>query len=402
MTVDLGIPRPRYLSRIRPYVGAKLIKAIVGQRRVGKSYVLAQAAQVIRSEHPDWSVVFIDLERIEWRHLRAADDLIAAVREGSGPGKTAVFLDEIQEIEGFARVVRGLAADERWDVYISGSNADLLSSDMATLFAGRAISVQVHPLSYDEFLTFHGLPDDDDALRRYLRRGGLPFLHRLPADDAAADEYLRAVLDSVVLKDVVMRHGIRSPALLERIVEFVADNVGSPTSGRNVASYLRSRGIGGSAQSVLDYLGYLVRSYAVARCAVADTVGKRLLEGLAKYYFEDLGLRASVRGSGDTETGKIVESAVFARLRVDGWDVSAGRVGDREIDFVCQKAGEVRYVQAAYLVPDGPTREWEFGALLAADGAWPRFVVSMDPLPRDWQGVRHLRLRDFLRDGLPE
>lgn len=412
MNVESIIPRPRYIERIRPYVGTKLVKAIVGQRRVGKSYVLMQVADLVRSEHPDWMVVHIDHERIEWRHVRTAEDLIAEVTMrstrgavggggGKAPAKIALFLDEVQEIEGFATAVRGFAADERFDVYLSGSNADLLSSDIATLFAGRAVRIEIHPLTYDEFLIFHEAEDSDASIDRYLRHGGLPFLCRLPADDGVVAEYLAGVLDSVVLKDVVQRYGIRSPALLERLVEFVADNVGSPTSARNIANYLKSGGMEASPQSVLDYLGYLVRSFAIARCPIGDVAGKRLLDGTAKYYFEDLGLRAFVRGSGTAETGKIVENAVYSRLRADGWEASAGRIGDREIDFVCERDGERAFVQAAYLVPDGATREREFGALLAAPGGWPRYVVSMDPLVRDWQGVRHLRLREFLKGGLP-
>lgn len=400
---DSGIPRPRYIDAIRPFIGSRLIKVITGQRRVGKSYVLAQVAAMIRMTYPDKALVYVDRERLEWRHVRTGDDLIdiasSALRDS---GQATLFVDEIQEINGFAEAIRGLAADGRWDIYLSGSNADLLSGEIATLFAGRSVSIQVHPLSYDEFLTFYGFLDDDISLRRYLERGGLPFLHLLPVEGPAAGEYLRGVYDSVLLKDIIMRHGIRNPSLLERIVEFIADNVGSPTSARSISRYLRSQGIEGAPQSVLEYLAYVARSYAIVPCLVADTVGKRILEGITKYYFEDIGLRAFVRGSGPTETGKIVENAVFCRLRIDGWDVSTGRVGDAEIDFVCDRGNDRRYVQAAYLVPDGETRAREFGSLLHAEGAWPRYVISMDPLPMDYQGIRHLSLRDFLRDGLPD
>ncbi len=396
------LPRPRYLERIRPHIGSSLIKALVGQRRAGKSCVLYQVEALIRDEHPDWETLFIDLERNEWRHVRNAENLIAEV-ESRLPqsGRLALFIDEVQEVEGYDRAIRGFAADGRFDLYISGSSADLLSGDVATIFAGRAVRIMVHPLAYDEFLVFHGLGDSDESLGRFLRYGGMPFLRELSLEDGTALEYLRGVLDTVVLRDVVLRHGIRSPALLERIVEFIADNVGSPSSARNAANWLRSRGIETSVQSVLDYIGYLVGSFAIHRCAASDIVGKRILEGNDKFYFEDLGIRRALRSFADNDVGKIVENSVYCRLRSDGWDVASGRIGSAEIDFVCEKGGQRRYVQAAYLVPDGTTRKRELASLLAAPDAWPRFLVSMDPLVADHEGIRHLRLRDFLRDGLP-
>jgi len=404
------IPRPRYMDKIRPFIGTRLIKAIVGQRRVGKSCVLLQIAELLRAEHSDWLILHIDLERLEWRHLQNGDDLVHEVsaaislRSGQGsnaaPTKVALLLDEVQQLEGYESAVRGFAADERFDVYISGSNADLLSGDIATLFAGRAIRIEVHSLTYDEFLIFNRLEDCDATLERFLWYGGLPFLANLPYDEAVLREYLAAVLDSVVLKDVVQRHGIRSPGLLERILEFAADNVGNPTSARNISNYLKSIRVETSPQSVLDYLGYLTRSFALVRCPTMDIAGKRLLEGISKYYFEDLGLRAVVRGRKDADIGKIIENAVFTRLAADGWALSSGRAGNREIDFIAER-GEARcFIQAAYLIPDTSTRDREFGTLASLQGGWPRFVISIDPIVQDFQGVHHLRLRDFLREGL--
>jgi predicted AAA+ superfamily ATPase len=403
------IPRPRYLNRIRPYFGTKIIKAVVGQRRVGKSCVLLQIAELLRAEHPDWMILHIDLERLEWRHLQTGDDLVREVSKAASSkietgahtaqAKIVLLLDEVQELKGYETAVRGFAADERFDVYISGSNAHLLSGDIATLFAGRVVRIEVHSLTYDEFLIFNKLKDNDASLERFLRYGGLPFIANLPNDDLVLSEYLAAVLDSVVLKDVVQRHGIRSPALLERILEFTADNVGSPTSARNISNYLKNIRVDASPQSVLDYLGYLTRSFALIRCPTMDITGKKILEGNSKYYFEDLGLRAVVRGNRDADIGKIVENAVFGRLAADGWTVSSGRVGDREIDFVAERGEDCRFIQAAYLIPDSSTRDREFGALVSLRGGWPRYVISMDPLVQDWQGIHHLKLRDFLRDG---
>ena len=401
------IPRPRYIDRIRPYIGTKLIKAIIGQRRVGKSYILLQLAEYLRNEHPDWFILHIDLEQLEWRHLRTGEDLVREVMSripyDAQIGRQvsiALLLDEVQQLKNFEIAVRGFAADDRFDVYISGSNADLLSSDIATLFAGRAIRIEVFSLTYDEFLTFHRLEDNDEALNKFLYCGGLPFLANLPYDDVVFREYLSAVLDSVVLKDVVDRYGIRSPSLLERILEFIADNIGNPTSARNIANYLRSIRIDASPQSVLDYLGYLTRSFALLRCPIENVGGKKVLEGIAKYYFQDLGLRSVVHNSTSSDISKIIENAVFIRLLADGWKVSTGRIGEREVDFIAEKGQGRCYIQATYLMPDKATKQREFGALAEIEGGWPRFVISMDPIVHDWQGIHHIRLRDFLRDGL--
>ncbi len=341
-------------------------------------------------------VIYIDKELSRWESVRDGTQLEAAANAAGGSARIALFIDEAQEIAGFDKALRSLAAGGHHDIYVTGSNAHVLSGEIATLFAGRTATIQVHPLSYDEFLEFHNRKDSDDSINLYLRYGGLPFLRNLPLEDATCLEYLGRVFDSVVLKDIVQRHGVRNPATLARIVEFTADTIGSPSSARNIANYLKSRGVDVSPQSVLDYLSYLEQSFAVRRVKPEDLSGKRILEGGDKYYFEDLGIRTAIRGFSQNDIGKAIENAVFLRLEVDGWTVRSGRVGDREVDFVCDRAGERIYVQVAYLIADESTRRREFGSLLAVADAWPKFVVSMDPIRADEQGVRHLSLRSFL------
>lgn len=396
MHEELMIPRPRYLERVKPFAGTALIKLITGQRRVGKSCILRLLAERLKEERPDMPVVYIDKELSRWEGVRSGAELEAEAQAALGSGKVALFIDEAQEIPGFDKALRSLAAEGRHDIYVTGSNSQLLSGEIASLFAGRTATLRVHPLSYDEFLTFHGRADSDDSLGLYLRYGGLPFLRNLALEDDTVLEYLGGVFDSIVLKDIVQRHGVRNPAILSRLVEFLADSIGSPTSARNMANYLKSRGVEVSPQSVLDYLSHLEESFVLRRVKPEDLAGKRILEGGDKYYFEDLGLRTAVRGFSQREIVKVVENAVFLRLELDGWTVRSGRVGAREIDFVCDKGGERIYVQASYLLADEATREREFGALLSIEDAWPKLVVSMDPLLADERGVRHLSLRRFL------
>ncbi len=395
MKTDL-IERSYYTDRARPYFGTQLIKILTGQRRVGKSCILKSIADIYRRERGDWRIVIIDKELSAWDHVRDAASLEAAAAAAEGE-RVALFIDEAQEIPGFERGLRSLAAGGRHDIWVTGSNALLLSGEIATLFAGRSVSLRIRALNYLEFLRFHDREDSEASLADYLRYGGLPFLRNLELADETALEYLGGVFDAIVLKDIVQRHGVRNPVIFARMVEFLADSIGSPVSARNVANYLKSKGIDCSPQTVLDYFGYLAESYCANKVRAEDVTGKRLLETGDKYYFDDLGMRSAARGFDQRDIGKVVENAVYLKLAGEGWDIRSGRIGDREIDFVCQRGGERQYVQAAYLVPDGATREREFGSLLALRDAWPKTVVSMDPLRADYEGVRHIALGDFLK-----
>ncbi|HUX20656.1 MAG TPA: ATP-binding protein [Spirochaetia bacterium] len=392
------IPRPRYIDRARLWFGTRLIKILTGQRRVGKSSILRNLVSIYGEEQPEIRLVFIDKELSEWDRIHDAASLEQAASSKGGE-RVALFIDEAQEIPGFERAIRSLATDGLHDIWVTGSNARLLSGDIATLFAGRTATLRIRALDYGEFLRFHAREDSDESLALYLRYGGLPFLRNLRLADETAFEYLHGVFDAIVLKDLVQRHGVRNPAILARIVEFLADTIGSPVSARNVANYLKSKGIDASPQTILDYFGHLTDAYGINRVRAEDLQGKRLLESGDKYYFEDLGLRSVARGFDQRDIGKIVENAVYLKLAAEGWEINSGRAGDREIDFVCERAGKRIYVQATYLVPDGPTRVREFGSLLALRDAWPRFVVSMDPIRADQEGVRHLSLREFLLHG---
>jgi hypothetical protein len=375
---EAPLPRPRYEARVAPFVGTPLIKVIVGQRRVGKSWFLrAWAARLVR-ERPEVPQVFIEKELVTWESIRSAADLVQHVHGVAPRGPCTVLVDEVQEIAGFARALRSLAAEGRFDIYVTGSNAELLSGEVASRFAGRSVPVEVHPLTYDEFLVFHGAADGDQALAHYLRYGGLPFLRHLPLRDDTAYEYLRGVYDTAVLKDVIARHGLRS---------------------RSIVRFLAAQRVKASVPTILDYLTRLRDAVIVDRVRRADLKGKRIFEVGEKYYFEDLGVRAAVRGFRDEDIGKLVENAIFLRLLADGWQVSSGALGDREIDFVADQGGKRVYVQAAYLIADAATRRREFGNLLDIDDNFPKLVVSMDPVVHDLKGVRHIALRDFVRDG---
>lgn len=392
------IPRPSYLERFRAFADGDLIKVFLGQRRVGKSGLLHLVEEDWRARHPDRVVLFIDKEREEWAALRSGSDLIERVHalEARSSQRALVLVDEVQEIAEFAPALRSLASESRYDLYVTGSNAHLLSGEQATYFAGRAITFDIHSLSYAEFLSFHTLPDSDENLARYLRYGGLPYLARLPFEDLVLVEYLDAIVDTVVLRDVVERFGVRNTVFLRNLVRYCADSIGNLLSAKRISDFLRSRQLSVSPQIVLDHLSHLEAAFLVHRCQRYDIQGKRLFEIGEKLYFEDLGLRTALRGFRQADLGKIVENAVYLKLIQDRWSVTVGVLGDREIDFVGKRGDEVIYVQAALTVASEETYLREFGNLLRIDDNHPKYVVSLDPVRADERGVRHLGLREFL------
>jgi Predicted ATPase (AAA+ superfamily) len=394
------LPRPDYIKKIEPFIGKGLIKVLTGQRRVGKSYILYQLMDEILKRSSKAEIIYINKEFHEFRSLRDGDELydyVASKLKEDAPN--ALFIDEIQEIRGFEHALRSLLAEGRCDIYCTGSNADLLSGELATLLAGRHVEVEIHPLSYGEFLRFHNLESSQESLGRYLRFGGLPYLSAIGLEEAVAFEYLENVYASILLRDVVAREKIRNVDFLETLLEYVSDNVGNLFSANNISKYLKSQRIAMPVPTILSYLAALQRAFIVRKARRADLKGMKLFEVGEKYYFEDLGLRNAARGrTSPLEQGKLVENAVYLRLVESGYDVKVGWLDGLEIDFVAEKAGRRLYVQAAYLISDDATEAREFGNLEKIDDNYPKYVVSMDEtLGRvDVRGIRQMSLREFL------
>lgn len=272
----------------------------------------------------------------------------------------------------------------------------LLSGELATLFAGRAITFVVYALSYAEFLDFHRRQDSDESLERYLRYGGLPYLAYLPESDAACLGYLEAIVDTVALRDVIERFGVRNASFLRNLVHFCAEFIGSLVLAKRIAEYLKSQRQKVSPQIVIEYLSHLEAAFLIHRCQRYDIQGRRLFKVGEKIYFEDLGLGTALRGWHQADLGKVMENAVYLKLVQDGWNPAVGVLGGREIDFVATRGADTVYVQVAMTVSGEQTREREFGNLLSIDDNHPKYVVSLDAVRADERGVRHLSLREFL------
>jgi len=391
------IPRPKYLEMVRPFMGKEIIKVFTGQRRVGKSCIMAQVADTIKQADKKISIIYIDKEKYEFESIKNYHDLTKYILNKTGGAKTCVFIDEVQEIEGFEKAVRDFARSGKYDVYISGSNSELLSSDLAGKLSGRYIEIRVHGLSYGEFLVFHKLEKSMDSLEKYIRYGGLPYLVNLKLNDEQVFGYLKNVFDAVILKDVVSRFEIRNVNFLERLIEYLAGNLGSLVSAKKISDFLKSQNINLSPNTVLNYLSFLQSSFFITKAPRIDISGKKIFEIGEKYYFEDLGLRHVIVNFKQVDINKILENLVYCRLIGLGYKVFVGQIDNGEVDFVAEMKGERIYVQVAYLIASGKVEKREFGSLLAIKDNYRKYVVTMDKMAGgSIKGVTHLHILDFL------
>lgn len=392
------IERPLYIDRIKPFIGKSLIKVLVGQRRVGKSYLLMQLRDMIQRANSEMQIVYINKELHDFKDIKHADDLFLYLEERVKKNKrVALFIDEVQDIESFETVLRDLVTREHYDIYCTGSNANLLSGELATFLSGRYIEIKVFGLSYSEFLRFNDTIDSDKTFQNYLQIGGLPYLKNLSHDDEVIYEYLSNIYNTILLKDVVKRFNIRNVRFLENLVAFLADNIGSLVSSKKISDYLKSQQINISPQVVIDYLGYLESCFLISKVKRTGIEGKKIFEVGEKYFFEDIGLRNSIVGYKSNDIHKIIENVVYLHLRMAGYTVTVGVENNKEIDFIAQRAGNKIYVQVAYLLNNDQTMQREFGNLLVIPDNFPKYVVTMDQTTETatYKGIERIHIKDF-------
>lgn len=395
------IARNTYWQKISPFVGKDIIKVIVGQRRVGKSYFLFQIMDEIKKTNKKAHLIYINKESEKFSALKTGKDLLDFIAGNTvRRHKNSIFIDEIQEIEGFEKALRHLSAMGEYDIYCTGSNAHMLSSEIATGLSGRYVEITMHSLSFPEFLIFHRLGKNEEALFKYIRYGGLPYLINLELKEDVIYDYLKNIYNTILLKDVVSRFGVRNVNFLERLVIYLADNVGSLLSAKKISDFLKSQNVRISPNIVLNYLSHLVAAYFISPVKRSDLSGKRIFEINEKYYFTDLGLRHALIGYRQIDIGKILENLVYNHLQCLGYKLTIGKSGEKEIDFVGEKAGEKIYIQVAYLLPNEKVRNREFGNLLEVKNNYPKLVVSLDPMAGgNYQGIKHLHLLNFLTES---
>ena len=397
------LTRQHYADIVDSWIGKGNIIALVGSRRVGKSYVLKDFIQRHQDE-PDINIIFIDKEKKTFKDIKTKDDLDSWIEARFIHGKhNCILVDEAQEIEKFEESVCNWYTEENTDVIITGSNSKMLSGELATLLSGRHVEVRVHPLTYAEFLQFHNLLDNDENLLTYLNYGGLPGLRKIGLDsDEQVWAYLTSVFNTIMLKDIIEKHDIRNIPFLNNLITFYADTTGKLTSANSVSKYMKSQEENVSSNLILLFREFYAEAYLIDVVSRYDIHGKKVFESNEKVYWDDIGLRnLKAEGSMDSYIEKVIENAVYKQLRFLGYDVNVGVLNAGEVDFVCTKPGKTVYVQASYVIADETTRQREFGTLEKIRDNHPKYVISATPLltQRDENGITHLSLRQFLKEG---
>lgn len=398
------IIRQSYIDKIEKYLGKETIIVLVGQRRVGKSCMLKMIRDRKKTEEGN-NIIYIDKEKREFDNIQTYQDLNNYIGQHFLSDKhNYILIDEIQDIKEFERSIRSYRTEPNTDIIITGSNARMLSNELSTLIGGRYKEIYIQSLSYNEFLTFHNLQDNDESLSLYIQYGGLPGLAKIGLEEDDAREYQMDIYHTVLLKDVIMRNQIRNVPFLENLVRFLADNTGKLISANSISKYMKSQGETIASAAIINYISFLCEAYILHKVNRYDIHGKRIFETNDKFYFEDNGIRNAIAGGtreGDIE--KVIENIIYQHLVRLGYQVYVGQLQAGEIDFVCTKPkGERIYVQASYIIADDATREREFGNLRLIKDNYPKYVISMTPLvtKNDDGGITHLHLRKFLTEGL--
>ncbi len=400
------IVREKYLDRIISHLNRGMMIILVGQRRVGKSFMLRQLRQWLEENKPSANIVSINKELQEFRDMNTAEDLYDYVAARFPAGEeNYLLIDEVQDIEGYEDALRSLYAEDRCQIVATGSNAYIFSSELSTRLAGRYIEIPIYGLNYREFLRFHGLEDSDRSLLDYLRIGGLPGLRMYDIrEETQIRDYLQGVYNTIMMRDVISREQIRNVPFIENLSAFIADNTGKLISTGSIVKFMKSQGENISETMMAAYISHLCKALIINPVARYDIHGKKLFVSIFKYYFSDNGLRNYLAGFnllGSIE--KVMENAVYLHLLSQGYRVTVGMLRAGEIDFVATKGEKRIYVQVAYLLGSEETVKREFGNLAAIRDNYEKYVVTMDPVSgemNEYPGIRHLHLRDFLSSEL--
>ncbi len=397
------IVRKTYLSHIISHLNRGMMIILVGQRRVGKSFMLRQLRGWLEENHRGANVVYVNKELMEFDSITDARGLYDYVApKFASEGDNYLLIDEVQDIDGYEDALRSLHAEDRCQIVATGSNAYVFSSELSTRLGGRYVEIPIYGLSYSEFLEFHGLPDSGESLNDYLRVGGLPGLRLYDIrDEIHVRDYLQGVYNTIMMRDVVAREQIRNVPFIENLSRFIADNDGKLISTASIVKFMKSQGEKVSDAVTSAYITHLCKALIINPVARYDIHGKRLFEQIFKYYFADHGLRNYLCGfnlRGSIE--KVMENVVYLHLLTQGYRINVGILRAGEIDFVATKGNRTIYVQVTYLLGSEETIEREFGNLAAIKDNYPKYVVSMDPVSGDlpaYPGIRHLHLRTFLQ-----
>lgn len=397
------IKREMYMKRIRPFINTDLIKVMTGIRRCGKSVMLELIKDELKKNGVDASqFLSFNFEDMRNSHLCTAQALHDEVllRTQNLSGKIYLFFDEIQEVEHWEKCINSFRLELNCDIYITGSNAKLLSGELATVLGGRYVEFTIYPFSFSEFreLYLSVFPESSDSavFQKYLLLGGMPYLSNLRFMEAPSRQYLMDIYHSVVLTDVVKRNKIRDVDMLSRIVAYVMGNIGTIFSSSSIVKFLKNEKRKVSPETVLNYISYCTSAYLFYQVKRQDLQGKQILATNEKYYMADHGLREAVFGGNMKDINLILENIIFMELLRRGYSVTVGKAGTKEIDFVCQLQDQKLYIQVTYLLASEETIQREFGVYNSIRDNFPKYVVSMDEIDMSQNGIKHKNIREFL------
>lgn len=400
-TKDRIIPRPIYLDHILEVIDKGMMIILVGQRRVGKSYILLLLQQILE-QREEANIIYINKEWGRFNEIKSSDNLYEYVNNQLKEDKrNYLLIDELQDIKDYEIALRSLYAEHSCQIIATGSNAYIFSSEISTKLSGRYIEIPIYSLSYEEFLVFQNLEDKDESLLKYLKIGGLPGLSLFDIDnERQVTDYLQGVLSTVMMKDIILREKIRNVIFLENLATFIAQNIGKLFSIKKVTNTLNSQGHKISDMLTSAYVRFLNDALLLHSVSRYDIHGKKIFEQIHKHYFTDQGIRNLLTGFNiRSSIEKIMENVIYNHLLTNGYKVYVGILRDTEIDFVAEKGSDRIYIQSTYLLGSEETIKREFGNLKAIKDNYPKIVVSMDPVSgelNEYPGIRHIHLRQFL------
>jgi len=396
--------RDIYLKKIIPFINKPVIKIITGIRRCGKSFLMKQIISELNATGiENKNILYINKELVTFNFIENYTQLYTYISEkfNSTQGKKYILIDEIQEIQQWEKAVGSLFAENEYDIYITGSNAHLLSSEIATLLSGRYVEINLYTLSYKEFVQFRNteLTNAEDEFYLYLKYGGFPVIHFFDYNDELIYQYINSLYSTILLKDIISRYNIRNVQLFENLTKFVFDNIGNIFSGNSIAKYLKAQNISMGLDTIQNYLQYLENSFLVYKVNRYDLKGKRILEIHEKYYLSDIGLKNAMLGYREKDIAGMLENIVFLKLKQSDYKVFIGKFLDYEIDFVAEKGNSRIYIQVAYLLNSKETIEREFQVMKQISDNYPKYVLSMDKhQTTNNEGIIRMNIINFLKE----
>ncbi len=394
------LKREIYLDKIRDFYDSDLIKILVGIRRCGKSVILEQIIEELKERNIDENhIIYINFEFIEFEQLIDYKKLNQYIKEKIVDDKLYyLFFDEIQNVEHFEKVINSLRASKKVSIFITGSNSRLLSEELSTVLSGRYVSFKINPLSYKEVLQLLGKKKStDEIFQSYMKWGSLPNRFEFQKEEAIKN-YLYGVFDSIILRDVVERLKIRDTVLFNLILKYIIDTIGREFSAENIINFLKNEGREVSTLTIYSYLDALCKALLIRKVYRYDIHGKAVLKTLNKYYVTDLGIAQIKNNKTEIDKSYALENIVYNELLIKGYDVYTGKTKKGEIDFVATKPDKKIYIQVAFSIPNEDTKKREFGAYDLVNDNYPKYVITLDKLSYEVNGIKHINLIDFLLD----